>query len=71
MTCSRQRGLGALCLSIALFVSASAFAFTQRSISIAGTGDLVPMGHEWVTRLSAVELIGYGPGTAPDCKPGT
>lgn len=71
MTRSRRRGLGALSLSIALFASASAFAFTQRSISIFGSGDLVPMGHEWITRLSAIELVGYAPGTVPDCKPGT
>jgi hypothetical protein len=53
-----------------LLVPPSALAFTQRSVSVLGAGDLVPMGHEWVTRLAAVELIGYEPGTAPDCRPG-
>lgn len=70
MTRSRPRGPAALCLIVSLFASASAFAFTQRSISVFGAGDVVPMGHEWITRMSAMELIGYAPGTVPDCKPG-
>lgn len=62
---------GLLCLLLTLFGSVPTFAFTQRSISIFGAGDVVPMGHEWITRTSAIELIGYAPGTVPDCKPGT
>jgi hypothetical protein len=44
----------------------SAWAFTQ---SGAGNGiaNSVPMGHEWVTRMAAIELLGFsGPVTAPD-----
>ena len=64
-----DRRLAVLCLAFSLLVSSPTFAFTQRSISIFGAGDVVPMGHEWVTRLAAIELLGYEPGTAPDCRP--
>lgn len=64
-----DRRLTAVLLTLALSVTSSAFAFTQRAVSVLGAGDLVPMGHEWVTRLAAIELLGYDPGTVPDCKP--
>lgn len=64
-----SKRMAALCLGLVLVVSPSSFAFTQRAVSL-GPGDLVPMGHEWVTRMAAMELLGYAPGTAPDCAPG-
>lgn len=39
-------------------------AFTQ-SVSL-GPVNAVPMGHEWLTRMSAIELLGYSPASAPD-----
>lgn len=49
------------CLSF----SYPAFAFTQKG---AGTiiANGVPMGHEWITRLSVLELIGGDPIMQPD-----
>ena len=45
-------------------------AFTQSGFGFGlGFGDVVPMGHEWLTRLAAIELIGYAPGGVPDCTP--
>ncbi len=42
---------------LALFVLAlSTFGFTQSGISV-GIGFGIPMGHEWVTRLAALEVI--------------
>lgn len=44
--------------------SAPALAFTQS----VGTdfSFLVPMGHEWITRMAAAEVLGYTQGKAPD-----
>ncbi|HEY8210427.1 MAG TPA: hypothetical protein VIG99_23255 [Myxococcaceae bacterium] len=43
----------------------SAWAFTQSGFSI-GFANGIPMGHEWVTRMAGIELMGYSPAVAPD-----
>ncbi len=51
-----------------LFVCAGArwgWTYTQSGASF-GFFNGVPMGHEWVTRMAAVELLGYTPVTVPD-----
>ena len=47
------------------FGTPSEGAYTQ---SGAGTvfSNAIPMGHEWVTRMAAIELLGYAPPTVPD-----
>ncbi len=53
-----------------LSTSRPASAFTQSGFGFGlGFGDAVPMGHEWITRLAAIELIGYPQGGVPDCTP--
>jgi hypothetical protein len=42
-------------------------AFTQQGFN-AGFGAGIPMGHEWVTRFAAIELLGYSTPTPPDVK---
>jgi len=42
------------------------FAFTQSGVGIDVVGNAIPMGHEWVTRISAMELIGNDPVVPPD-----
>jgi hypothetical protein len=39
--------------------------FTQSALGI-GVAMGVPMGHEWITRMAAIELMGYPRGKAPD-----
>jgi hypothetical protein len=39
--------------------------YTQSGVSF-GFGNGIPMGHEWITRMSAVELLGYAPASMPD-----
>ncbi|WP_058189430.1 hypothetical protein [Terracidiphilus gabretensis] len=39
--------------------------YTQSGVSL-GFGNTIPMGHEWVTRMAAVELLGYTPASMPD-----
>jgi hypothetical protein len=51
-----------------LFIFAGArlgWTYTQSGVSF-GFVNGVPMGHEWVTRMAAIELLGYTPATAPD-----
>ena len=55
-------GLGLLALASA---SPDASAFTQNGVSV-GFGSAIPMGHEWITRLSALELLGGDPIMQPD-----
>lgn len=43
----------------------SAWAYTQSGASI-GFANAIPMGHEWVTRMAAIELMGFSPPTVPD-----
>jgi hypothetical protein len=39
--------------------------YTQSGVSF-GFGNTIPMGHEWITRMAAVELLGYTPAGIPD-----
>ncbi len=39
--------------------------YTQSGVSL-GFGNTIPMGHEWITRMAAVELLGYTPASVPD-----
>ncbi|WP_299004162.1 hemolysin D [uncultured Shewanella sp.] len=48
-----------LLLSIQAFLPAHAF--TQSGASVGFIGSAVPMGHEWLTRMSAFEVIGNDP----------
>lgn len=43
----------------------SAKGFTQSGVSF-GFGSAIPMGHEWISRLSALEVIGNDPVIPPD-----
>jgi len=54
----------AAALVVGLGAASSAGRFTQ-SVSL-GVGNVVPMGHEWLTRMAAIELIGVSPRTPPD-----
>src|SRR5687768_9234971 len=59
-----------LLLAALIAVPRQVSAFTQSGFGFGlGFGDIVPMGHEWLTRLAAIELIGYAPGGVPDCTP--
>jgi hypothetical protein len=46
--------------------SRPASAFTQSGAGIDFLGNAVPMGHEWITRLALLELIGGDPVVKPD-----
>jgi hypothetical protein len=59
--CRRAAALALVFLTGAV----SAWAFTQSGASI-GFANAIPMGHEWVTRMAAIELMGYSPPAAPD-----
>jgi hypothetical protein len=65
---SYQR-LTALTAATALLLSQS-FTPRARSYTQSGAsfffGNGIPMGHEWVTRMAAVELLGYSPLSPPD-----
>jgi len=65
----KRRGLTAFAAALAFAVSlggaSSAWAFTQSGFSF-GFANTVPMGHEWVTRMAGVELMGVSPVTVPD-----
>lgn len=63
----RSRLVSVLALTLLITLpSVSVHAFTQRAFGL-GFGNAVPMGHEWLTRLAAIELIGYsGPNQVPD-----
>ena len=39
--------------------------YTQSGVGL-GFGNVIPIGHEWVTRMAAVELLGYSPASVPD-----
>lgn len=39
--------------------------FTQSGVGL-GFGNVIPMGHEWVTRMAAIELLGFPQGAPPD-----
>jgi hypothetical protein len=42
-----------------------AWAYTQSGANV-GFSNGIPMGHEWVTRMAGIELMGYSPATVPD-----
>ncbi len=46
--------------------TANAAAFTRSGAGIDAFGKAIPMGHEWLTRLSLLELIGGDPVVKPD-----
>ena len=58
--------------SVAVLLAALSALFPSRisayTQSGAGTSidNAIPMGHEWVTRMAAIELLGYAPASAPD-----
>ncbi|HET7435738.1 MAG TPA: hemolysin D [Thermoanaerobaculia bacterium] len=54
----RLRIIPLVLLTVLLIPAVRVAAFTQRAFGI-GFGDAVPMGHEWLTRTSAIELIGF------------
>jgi hypothetical protein len=43
----------------------AATGFTQEGVSF-GFGSVIPMGHEWITRFAALELLGKDPVIPPD-----
>ncbi|HEX7154731.1 MAG TPA: hemolysin D [Thermoanaerobaculia bacterium] len=49
-----------LALVVFAFVSLPAWSFTQSGVGTA-IGNGIPMGHEWITRLAALEVIGGDP----------
>jgi len=51
--------------ALASLAPQQAFAFTQSGFGFV-FGNGIPMGHEWVTRMAGIELMGYSPATAPD-----
>ncbi len=55
-----------LLLVAALVASRSARAFTQSGVGIDFIGNGIPMGHEWITRLAALEVLGADPIVPPD-----
>lgn len=50
---------------VALAGSGPAHGFTQSGFGIR-TGNGIPMGHEWITRLAALEVVGDDPVMSPD-----
>ncbi len=71
MAAEHSAKTGLLAVTVAVLVlglgaSSPAGAFTQ---SVAGpVGNVIPMGHEWVTRMAAVEVLGYPLGSPPDVR---
>jgi hypothetical protein len=51
---------------LTLFTASPARAFTQSGLGIDSVGNGIPMGHEWLTRLAALEILGGDPVVAPD-----
>src|SRR5215203_4099005 len=45
--------------------ASGAWAYTQSGANV-GFSNGIPMGHEWVTRMAGIELMGYSPATVPD-----
>ena len=60
----RRRIVAALAL-VFLAATVSGWAFTQSGVNV-GFANGIPMGHEWVTRMAAIELMGFLPPTIPD-----
>jgi len=62
----RKLQLASITCLIAFTVSPlPASAFTQSGVGL-GIGNLIPMGHEWVTRLAVLEVLGGDPIMPPD-----
>ncbi|AKJ06503.1 hypothetical protein ATI61_105512 [Archangium gephyra] len=56
-------------LAAALSLPLTARAFTQSGVSFGGLGNSIPMGHEWLTRRAAIELLlGTDPKVPKDPK---
>jgi hypothetical protein len=51
---------------LTLITASPARAFTQSGLGIDSVGNGIPMGHEWLTRLAALEILGGDPVVAPD-----
>jgi hypothetical protein len=65
MRASVINGLGAAAIVVAgLGAAWPAGTFTQ-SVN-AGVGNISPMGHEWLTRMAAIEVLGLSPVSPPD-----
>src|SRR5262245_16783587 len=47
----------ALILNVSLFLPQPAAAFTQSGVTISFIGSGIPMGHEWLTRRAAIEVL--------------
>src|SRR5262245_11801190 len=60
----QHRFLAALIAAFAC-IAQPALAFTQSGFGF-GFANGIPMGHEWVTRMAGIELMGYSPASAPD-----
>ncbi len=57
---------GAILLAASPFVVPSRIlAYTQSGVGTS-IANGIPMGHEWVTRMAAIELLGFAPASAPD-----
>ena len=50
-----------LALFGSIIVPSVTLGFTQSGIGIDFVGNLIPMGHEWITRLAVLEIIGGDP----------
>lgn len=61
----RAAALGIAVALAAVAVAPTAWAYTQSGFGL-GFGNGVPMGHEWVTRLGLLEVIGGDPIMKPD-----
>jgi hypothetical protein len=59
--------LGAIVLALVAIIATRrvASSFTQSGVGL-GIGSGIPMGHEWITRLAALELLGGDPIMQPD-----
>jgi hypothetical protein len=51
---------------LSLFTASAVHGFTQSGLGIDSIGNGIPMGHEWITRLAALELLGGDPVITPD-----
>lgn len=60
-----HRAFAVLAISVAGLLPTSSQSFTQSGVGTA-IANGIPMGHEWVTRLAALELIGGDPIMRPD-----
>ena len=51
---------------LSLFTASAVHGFTQSGLGIDSIGNGIPMGHEWITRLAALEILGGDPVITPD-----